>query len=167
MSPAARRIFASVAGIAAIAAIVGIWIVRGPGPMAFAGGPNVALSDYRAADPTGVPTSLAKADAVERGAYLARAADCMVCHTSQGGREYAGGLPFRLPFGTPSTKRETLSSSPRAPSLTSERITPATYVFVTLPMRWSALASTLDGPLVKKRIPHMLFTARTASVPAP
>jgi mono/diheme cytochrome c family protein len=60
----------------------------------------VALADYKAADPTGVPASLAKASAVERGAYLARAADCMVCHTTRGGREYAGGLGFKLPFGT-------------------------------------------------------------------
>ena len=32
--------------------------------------------------------------------YLARAADCMVCHTAPGGMEYAGGLPFLTPFGT-------------------------------------------------------------------
>ena len=37
---------------------------------------------------------------MERGEYLARAADCMVCHTSAGGKEYAGGLGFKLPFGT-------------------------------------------------------------------
>ena len=37
---------------------------------------------------------------MERGAYLARAADCLVCHTPQGGKEYAGGLAIRLPFGT-------------------------------------------------------------------
>ena len=68
--------------------------------MAFAGGPKVALADYRGADPTGVPASLAKASLVERGEYLARAADCMVCHTTPGGKEYAGGLAFKLPFGT-------------------------------------------------------------------
>jgi mono/diheme cytochrome c family protein len=100
MSPGARRILTSVVAIAAVAFIVGVWIIRGPGPMAFAGGPNVALPDYQAADPTGVPAALAKADAVERGKYLAKAADCMVCHTTQGGAEYAGGLPFKLPFGT-------------------------------------------------------------------
>ena len=47
-----------------------------------------------------MPALLASADIVERGAYLARAADCAVCHTSKGGKEYAGGLAFRLPFGT-------------------------------------------------------------------
>ena len=51
------------------------------------------------ADPTGVPASLAKASLVERGEYLARAADCMVCHTAPGGKAYAGGLAFKLPFG--------------------------------------------------------------------
>ena len=47
-----------------------------------------ALADYKAADPTGVPAALAKASLVERGDYLARAADCMACHTAQGGKAY-------------------------------------------------------------------------------
>jgi mono/diheme cytochrome c family protein len=59
----------------------------------------VALADYHAADPTGVPADLAGADPVKRGEYLARAADCMVCHTTPGGAPYAGGLEIRLPFG--------------------------------------------------------------------
>src|SRR5262249_38691853 len=67
---------------------------------AFAGGSTVALADYREANPTGVPVSLAKVDTVKRGEYLARAADCMVCHTAPDGAEYAGGLAFPLPFGT-------------------------------------------------------------------
>ncbi len=100
MSPAARRILFSVIAIAVVAVALGIWIIRGPGPMAFADGPKVALADYRGADPTGVPAALAQASAVERGEYLAKAADCMVCHTTQGGKEYAGGLGFKLPFGT-------------------------------------------------------------------
>ncbi|QPF85717.1 cytochrome c [Bradyrhizobium genosp. L] len=95
----ARRILASLVAIAAIAVIVAIWIIRGPGPMAFGTGPNVALADYKAANPTGVPAKLANASAVARGEYLAKAADCMVCHTAQGGKEYAGGLGFKLPFG--------------------------------------------------------------------
>jgi hypothetical protein len=82
MSPGGRRILGSVAIIVAVALIVAVWIVRGPGPMAFAGGPNVELPDYKAANPTGVPASLTQADIVERGEYLARAADCMVCHTT-------------------------------------------------------------------------------------
>jgi mono/diheme cytochrome c family protein len=104
MSPGARRILFSVVAIVAVALAIGIWFVRGPGPMAFADGPKVALADYKAADPTGVPAALAKASVeaslVERGAYLARAADCMACHTTPGGKDYAGGLGFNLPFGT-------------------------------------------------------------------
>jgi len=37
---------------------------------------------------------------VKRGEYLARAADCMACHTAEGGAPYAGGLPIHSPFGT-------------------------------------------------------------------
>jgi len=37
---------------------------------------------------------------VEKGRYLATAGDCVACHTAPGGRAYAGGLSFRLPFGT-------------------------------------------------------------------
>jgi mono/diheme cytochrome c family protein len=97
---AAARILLSVAAIVAVALVAGLWAIRGPGPMDFADGPKVALADYHGANPTGVPASLAQASVVERGEYLAKAADCMVCHTTAGGKEYAGGLGFKLPFGT-------------------------------------------------------------------
>ena len=100
MSTAGRRIHSSVVAIAVIAVVAGLWILRGPGPMDFADGPKVALADYHGANPTGVPAALAQASLVERGAYLARAADCEACHTTQDGKPYAGGLPFKLPFGT-------------------------------------------------------------------
>lgn len=45
----------------------------------------------------GAPPSAAL---VARGAYLARAADCVACHTAPGGKPFAGGLAFKLPFGT-------------------------------------------------------------------
>jgi mono/diheme cytochrome c family protein len=96
---AASRILFIVAIVVAAAAIAA-WVIRGPGPLAFAGGETVALADYKAANPTGVPVSRAKASLVERGAYLARAADCMACHTKPGGKDFAGGLGFKLPFGT-------------------------------------------------------------------
>jgi mono/diheme cytochrome c family protein len=83
-----------------IVAAVFAWKIFNPGPMAFAGGSTVALADYQAADPTGVPADLKNADVVRRGEYLARAADCMGCHTTQDGAEYAGGLAFPTPFGT-------------------------------------------------------------------
>ena len=37
---------------------------------------------------------------IERGAYLARAGNCIACHTARGGVAYAGGLGVRTPFGT-------------------------------------------------------------------
>jgi mono/diheme cytochrome c family protein len=100
MNPAARRILISVVAIVVVALVAGFWILRGPGPLAFADGPKMALADYRGANPTGVPAALAQASLIERGAYLARAADCSACHTAPRGKEYAGGLGFKLPFGT-------------------------------------------------------------------
>ncbi|WP_442514291.1 cytochrome c [Pseudomonas promysalinigenes] len=49
----------------------------------------------------GVSLAQAADDAqVKRGEYLARAADCMACHTAEGGAPFAGGLPIHSPFGT-------------------------------------------------------------------
>jgi mono/diheme cytochrome c family protein len=42
---------------------------------------------------------LAPADRVARGAYLAKAGDCMACHTTRGGVAYAGGRALQTPFG--------------------------------------------------------------------
>jgi len=36
---------------------------------------------------------------VARGEYLARAGDCMACHTARGGQPYAGGRGIDTPFG--------------------------------------------------------------------
>jgi len=96
-----RRIaIAVVAAIVIVALGVFAWRTFGPGPLAFAGSSTVALADYHEANPTGVPADLSKADAVGRGEYLAKAADCLVCHTMPGGDAFAGGLAFPLPFGT-------------------------------------------------------------------
>ena len=42
----------------------------------------------------------AQADLVTRGEYVTHAADCAACHTAPGGRPFAGGRAFELPFGT-------------------------------------------------------------------
>lgn len=42
----------------------------------------------------------AGADLVKRGEYLARAGDCVACHTADKSRPFAGGLPIGTPFGT-------------------------------------------------------------------
>ncbi|OFS09065.1 cytochrome c [Hafnia sp. HMSC23F03] len=39
-------------------------------------------------------------DLIKRGEYLARAGDCVACHTSKGGMPFAGGLPMATPIGT-------------------------------------------------------------------
>lgn len=38
-------------------------------------------------------------DLVARGEYVTRAADCEGCHTAPGGKPFAGGRAFELPFG--------------------------------------------------------------------
>lgn len=37
---------------------------------------------------------------VQRGAYLARAGDCIACHTAPGGKPFVGGLRMNMPIGT-------------------------------------------------------------------
>ena len=37
---------------------------------------------------------------IARGEYLARAGDCIACHTAHEGKLFAGGLPMATPFGT-------------------------------------------------------------------
>ena len=37
---------------------------------------------------------------IQRGAYLAKAGNCMACHTARGGASYAGGRGIITPFGT-------------------------------------------------------------------
>ncbi|KVR01657.1 alcohol dehydrogenase [Burkholderia ubonensis] len=56
------------------------------------------------AQPAAAPAAAASAphaaDAlVARGAYLARAGDCVACHTASGGKPFAGGLKFDTPIG--------------------------------------------------------------------
>jgi mono/diheme cytochrome c family protein len=52
--------------------------------------PDVSAS---ALQPTG-------AALIARGEHLTIAADCAACHTTKGGKPFAGGSPFKLPFGT-------------------------------------------------------------------
>ena len=100
MSRRARSTLIGVAVVAILGLIAWFGLLAEPGPMSFAGGKHVSLADYRGADPTGVPASLAAASPVVRGEYLARAADCMACHTTGDSKPFAGGLAIRTPFGT-------------------------------------------------------------------
>jgi mono/diheme cytochrome c family protein len=90
----------SLAVIVIAALVVTGYEVLGPAQTDFAGGKRVPLSAYHDADPTGVPASFRTASLVERGEYLTRAADCVVCHTAKDGTPFAGGRAFVLPFGT-------------------------------------------------------------------
>jgi mono/diheme cytochrome c family protein len=96
----ARYVVRGIVAVAVVLILGLLWIVLGPGPMDFAGGDRVALAAYHGADPSGVPPELANSGPVQRGQYLALAADCEACHTASGGARYAGGLAFVLPFGT-------------------------------------------------------------------
>jgi mono/diheme cytochrome c family protein len=95
----ARRVLITL-GVLALVAVVTLFYIKGPGPMAFSKGRKVDLADYHAANPSGVPAALAQASSIKKGEYLAKAADCLVCHTAEGGEPYAGGFAFVLPFGT-------------------------------------------------------------------
>ena len=51
----------------------------------------------------GRPTAAAQADdqaLITKGEYLARAGDCIACHTKPEGALFAGGRPMLTPFGT-------------------------------------------------------------------
>ncbi|ACI50946.1 Gluconate 2-dehydrogenase (acceptor) [Gluconacetobacter diazotrophicus PA1 5] len=55
----------------------------------------VAATPARAQVQAGTEAAL-----VAQGAYMARASDCVACHTAPGGKPFAGGLPFALAMGT-------------------------------------------------------------------
>jgi mono/diheme cytochrome c family protein len=75
------------------------YLAFGPGATDFAHGKRVSLGTD-GHDPSGVPKEFANATLVERGEYLSRAADCVVCHTAKDGTPFIGGRAFVLPFGT-------------------------------------------------------------------
>lgn len=59
-----------------------------------------ALNFWGGEDVFDVPAAGAPdAQKVARGAYLARAGNCMACHTERGGVPYAGGRAIETPFG--------------------------------------------------------------------
>lgn len=61
--------------------VIGIEVLREPG----SDQPSVPVSNL--------------AEQIKRGEYLARAGNCMACHTTRGGKEYAGGRAIATPFG--------------------------------------------------------------------
>jgi mono/diheme cytochrome c family protein len=78
-----RVLVAALLGVLLLAALVVFLNLRGEG----------ALHD---APPQTPPAT----ESVARGAYLARAGNCMTCHTERGGPPFAGGRAIETPFGT-------------------------------------------------------------------
>src|ERR1700682_2121562 len=78
-------------------ALLGIVVVAAIGFVVYAW-----HADGRGAEDDGPRSGAVQAagNIVERGQYLAAAADCVVCHTAPSSAAYAGGVAFRLPFGT-------------------------------------------------------------------
>ena len=73
--------------------------------------PPVTLTPDRPGVPAAASASSGQDARLERGRYLAIAADCMACHTAASGKPYAGGYAIDSPLGTiyatnitPSTK---------------------------------------------------------------
>jgi mono/diheme cytochrome c family protein len=93
-----KKIAIGLGVIVVLGLLVLAWAGIRPGPMDFAG-PMVALADYDG-DPTGVPADFPGSDPIARGQYLADAADCLACHTAEGGEAFAGGRAFHTEFGT-------------------------------------------------------------------
>ncbi|MBS0609076.1 MAG: cytochrome c [Proteobacteria bacterium] len=68
--------------------------------LAAASGAVVALNRLDEAPlPANEAVPSATAEVIARGAYLARAGNCVSCHTRQGGEPFAGGRPIDTPFG--------------------------------------------------------------------
>ncbi len=87
----ARRMYGGVA-VAAALLCAGAWAVAQKAeapPAAPAAAPVTTAAPAASSDPV-----------LERGRYLARAGDCVSCHTAPGKPAFGGGLPMKTPFGT-------------------------------------------------------------------
>ena len=65
---------------------------------------GVVLAGWWAARPGLLPAASAPTNAttqiINKGEYLARAGDCVACHTAPGGVPFAGGRGMPTPFGS-------------------------------------------------------------------
>jgi mono/diheme cytochrome c family protein len=95
-------------------------------------------------------TAPATPEQIAKGAYLARAGNCMACHTARGGERYAGGRGIETPFGT-------LYSSNLTPDANTGlgRWTPNDF--------WKALhhGSSKDGRWLYPAFPYTSYTGVT------
>lgn len=101
----ARRVYGGIAA-AAVLLCAGAWAVaqKSDAPAEAASAPSAPSAPAAAAPAAPVvaaATAPAAADPVlEHGRYLARAGDCVSCHTAPGKPAFGGGLPMKTPFGT-------------------------------------------------------------------
>ncbi|MEM5341778.1 cytochrome c [Paraburkholderia azotifigens] len=59
-----------------------------------------AVANADAADTASPAGAGTRSEQVVRGEYLARAGDCVACHTAPRGKTFGGGLAMETPFGT-------------------------------------------------------------------
>jgi mono/diheme cytochrome c family protein len=102
VKPSSKKLKMAIVGAFVVLAvgILAVWTLTSPQALSFAGSRSIALTAYEGPSPTGVPAELRSADIVTRGKYLTEAADCEVCHTSEGAQPFSGGRAFPTPFGT-------------------------------------------------------------------
>jgi len=76
-----------------------LWVVAAGLALAFTGAVGGAhwLSETRRV--AAVEPQIDDEAMIARGAYIARTADCIACHTAPGGRPFAGGLAMETPVG--------------------------------------------------------------------
>jgi len=116
-----------------VAAAIYVWPRRDAGP-----------------PPSAASKAMSAADEVARGAYLAKAGDCMACHTTRGGAPYAGGRILQTPFG-----------GVVSPNITSDAATGIGRW--TADDFWNALHNGMsrDGRLLYPAFPYTNYTAGT------
>jgi len=100
--------------------------------------------------PSAASVAMPAAEKVARGAYLAKAGDCMACHTTRGGAQYAGGRALQTPFG-----------AVMSPNITSD--TETGIGKWTADDFWNALHNgrAADGRLLYPAFPYTNYTAIT------
>jgi len=133
-----RKIVYTVTGLALAAALVAGALLAQQFRTSDAGPPGAATA------------ALAPAERIARGAYLARAGDCMTCHTTRGGQPYAGGRALQTPFG-----------NVISPNITADRATGiGTW---TADDFWRALhhGQSRDGRLLYPAFPYTNYTRIT------
>ncbi|MEK6422473.1 MAG: cytochrome c [Burkholderia gladioli] len=106
-----QSIFSSGARVAraawALTAAAAVAIAAWPAGAAWADGAVASAASTASAASVTSPVAasaasagaVASADLIKRGEYLARAGDCIACHTASGGKPFAGGLKFATPIG--------------------------------------------------------------------